>query len=358
MALIQMRTPGGSYSDVDEAVVADYEAQGWVRTTDLPEFQGTNVVKYNPDKTVTMADGSTEEAYKAVNYYTPNENAQITTGSGDNTGTTGSSIDYGFGTGLSIARGIYGFMPEAVINEFAKAWSKTGNADLAIAATRQTKPWKDSFGYLLRDDGSLVMSELDAVATIATYKSTLSEIGITDFKDFENQFKQLITSEVSGLEFQQRIDTVYSGVVEQIPEVEALFRDRYGIALDQPTIFGALINPDIQDKVLAGEIKTLQLQAQAEARGFSTTFSRFDELRKLGLTQEKAATLYESAQDIMQSARGVGRTLDITTLEEAAIGDIESRKEVEAAAREAISESAFITGSRKKGDRITGLTTR
>jgi len=358
MALIQMRTPGGSYSDVDEAVVADYEAQGWVRTTDLPEFQGTNVVKYNPDKTVTMADGSTEEAYKAVNYYTPNENAQITTGGSNDSGTTGSSIDYGFGTGLSIARGIYGFMPEAVINEFAKAWSKTGNADLAIAATRQTKPWKDSFGYLLRDDGSLVMSELDAVATIATYKSTLSEIGITDFKDFENQFKQLITNEVSGLEFQQRIDTVYSGVVEQIPEVETLFRDRYGIALDQPTIFGALINPDIQDKVLAGEIKTLQLQAQAEARGFSTTFSRFDELRKLGLTQEKAATLYESAQDIMQSARGVGRTLDITTLEEAAIGDIESRKEVEAAAREAISESAFITGSRKKGDRITGLTTR
>jgi hypothetical protein len=264
----------------------------------------------------------------------------------------------GYQKGLEKANALYAFLPPELLDTFAESWAKYGDANIAMGAVRKSSTWKQKFGYLQRQDGSLIMSEIDALATIATYKSTLAEVGITDFKDFEKQFQELISNEVSGLEFQQRIDTVYSGVVEQIPQVESLFRDRYGISLDQPTIFGALINPDIQDKVLAGEIKTLQLQAQAEARGFSTTFSRFDELRKLGLTQEKAATLYESAQDIMQSARGVGRTLDITTLEEAAIGDIESRKEVEAAAREAISESAFITGSRKKGDRITGLTTR
>ena len=30
MALVQMRTPGGSYSDVDEELVGDYQADGWV----------------------------------------------------------------------------------------------------------------------------------------------------------------------------------------------------------------------------------------------------------------------------------------------------------------------------------------
>ena len=226
-----------------------------------------------------------------------------------------------------------------------------------MGAVRKSSVWKQEFGYLQRADGTLIMSEIDALATKATYKSTLAEVGITDFKEFEKQFEQLISTEVSGLEFQQRIDTVYSGVVNQMPEVEKLFRDKYGITLDQPTIFGALINPDIQDKVLSGDIQTLQLQAEASSRGFSTTFSRFDELRKLGLTQPEASSLYESAGDIMQSAKGVGRTLDIETLEQAAIGDIESKQQIEKSAREAMSESSFITGSRKKGDRITGLTT-
>ena len=158
------------------------------------------------------------------------------------------------------------------------------------------------------------MSEIDALATIATYKSTLAEVGITDFNAFEKQFENLIANEVSGLEFQQRIDTVYEGVSNQIPEVERLFRDRFNISLDAPTIFGALINPDIQDKVLAGDIATLQLQAQASSRGFSTTFARFDELRKQGLNVQEASSLYESAQDIMSSARGVGRQINLAAI--------------------------------------------
>jgi len=39
MALVQMRTPGGSYSMVDEKLVPVYEAEGWVLTSELPEFK-------------------------------------------------------------------------------------------------------------------------------------------------------------------------------------------------------------------------------------------------------------------------------------------------------------------------------
>lgn len=227
-----------------------------------------------------------------------------------------------------------------------------------MGAVRKSNTWKQEFGYLQRTDGTLIMSEIDALATIATYKSTLAEVGITDFNAFEKQFENLIANEVSGLEFQQRIDTVYEGVSNQIPEVERLFRNRFNISLDAPTIFGALINPDIQDKVLAGDIATLQLQAQASSRGFSTTFARFDELRKQGLNVQEASSLYESAQDIMSSARGVGRQIDLAALEDAAIGDIESRKEIARAADELQSASSFVTGSRQKGDRVIGLTER
>ena len=58
MALVQMRTPGGSYSMVDEKLVPVYEAEGWVLTSDLPEFKTKNVTYYDEARrTVTTTEG-------------------------------------------------------------------------------------------------------------------------------------------------------------------------------------------------------------------------------------------------------------------------------------------------------------
>ena len=58
MALVQMRTPGGSYSMVDEKTVPVYEAEGWVLTSELPEFKTKDVTYYDESrKTVTSSKG-------------------------------------------------------------------------------------------------------------------------------------------------------------------------------------------------------------------------------------------------------------------------------------------------------------
>jgi hypothetical protein len=263
--------------------------------------------------------------------------------------------------GTSMAQALYSFLPDAVIQEFAKSWVKTGQADVAIGMTRQTKAWKDNFGKLMRDDGTLVMDEMTFMSTKASYKQTLAEVGINDFTDFEDEFTDMATGfgtddPVSAEEFQARIDMVYAGVQNQIPEVEKLFRDRYNISLDAPTIFGALINPKVQDKVLKGDIATLQLQAQASSRGFTTTFARFQELKNLGLTQEQAKGLYEGASSFMSQAATVGRDLDITTLEEAAIGDTSAQQRLQRVQAELTSSSGYNLGAAKKGDEVIGLT--
>lgn len=262
--------------------------------------------------------------------------------------------------GTTIAKALYSFLPDEVIDEFAKAWVKSGDPDVAIGTTRQTKAWKDNFGKLMRDDGTLIMDEMTFLSTKASYKQTLAEVGIQDFTDFEDEFDDMATGfgtddPVSAEEFQARIDMVYSGVKNQIPEVEKLFRERYNINLDAPTIFGALINPKIQDKVLAGDIATLQLQAQASSRGFTTTFARFQELRNLGLTQEQAKGLYEGASGIMSQARSIGRDLDITTLEEATLGDTAAQKRLSRISAELQSEQGITLGAAKKGDEVLGL---
>lgn len=257
--------------------------------------------------------------------------------------------------GKDLAKALYSFLPPKVVEQFAKNWVKSGDSNIALGATRQTKEWKDNYGYLEREDGSLIMDELTAESTIATYKQTLGEVGIQDYTDFEDDFKEMITGEVSGAEFQQRVDVVYSGVVNQIPEVESLFRERYNISVDQPTIFAALINPKIQDKVLAGEIATIQLQAEAASRGFSTSFARFQELKNLGLTKQQARGLYETAGTVMEQAQTIGRDLELETLEEAALGDVEAQKRIQRVQAELQSKQGITLGAAKEGKQITGL---
>jgi hypothetical protein len=67
MALVQMRTPGGSYSMVDENVVSVYEAEGWVLTSDLPEFKTKDVTYYDEArKTVTSSTGEEKPVEEVI----------------------------------------------------------------------------------------------------------------------------------------------------------------------------------------------------------------------------------------------------------------------------------------------------
>ena len=67
MSLVQMRTPGGSYSMVDEKLVPVYEAEGWVLTSDLPEFKTKDVTYYDEArKTVVSSKGEEKPVEEVV----------------------------------------------------------------------------------------------------------------------------------------------------------------------------------------------------------------------------------------------------------------------------------------------------
>jgi hypothetical protein len=284
-------------------------------------------------------------------------------GTGDNLGiqtsttSNGSSSSVTNEAAMAIARSLFSFFPEAVLKEYAKSWVKYADPQLARADVRTTTAWENEFGYLKREDGTLIMSEGEALSTKASYKETLQEVGITDTEQFNQKFKDLVSGEVSAAEFQQRVDLVYSQVVDQIPEVERLYRERYNINIDAPTVFGALIDEDISDKVLKGDIQTLQLQAQASIRGFTQNFARFEELKKAGLTVQQASQLYEAAQPTMELAENIGRELDITTLEEAAIGDVKASQRLSRVQAEAQTELGGVSvgAAKTRSGKITGL---
>ena len=271
--------------------------------------------------------------------------------SGTNTGST----DYKYA--MSIANTLYSFMPAAVVQKYAEGYVKyAGDKDLALAYTRNTKEYQDEFGYLMNDDGTLKMSEIEAVGVMESYKNTLSEVGINDFSDFTEKFKEMVGT-TSPLEFQQRIDFVYNNVINKIPEVKELFATQMGIEADNATIFASLINPDIEDKVLTGTIETVNIAAEATSRGFGYSFAKFNRLKKEGMNVETARKLYETAGDFMGKAGMIGRELDLETLEAASLGDLASTNRIKRIESELLSTYGLSLGAAQKDGKVTGLIT-
>ena len=302
-------------------------------------------------KAFGTASAFAEHLIATANYsYDP----QVAGGTGGNVGQD-DAIDMQYA--MSIANALYNYLPESVVKAYAQGYVKYGgDRDLALAYTRSTKEYKDNFDYLVREDGTLIMSEIEAMSNIESFKSTLAEVGITDFTEFTKQFEGMITNKTSPSEFQQRIDLVYNNVIDRIPEVKELFAQQYGIDTDDATIFASLINPNIEDKVLKGTISTINIAAEATSRGFAYSFDRFNRLKQLGMTVETARGVYETAGSLIESAKSVGRDLGISTIEEAALGDVESARRLQRITGEIESQSGIRAGARKKDDKVTGLT--
>lgn len=271
--------------------------------------------------------------------------------------TSGDTSGADFKYAMAIANTLYSFMPANVVKKFAEGYVKyAGDKDLALAYTRNTKEYQDEFSYLMNDDGTLKMTEIEAIGVMESYKNTLSEVGINDFSDFTEKFKQMVGT-TSPLEFQQRIDFVYNNVIDKIPEVKELFATQMGIEADNATIFASLINPDVEDKVLTGTIETVNIAAEATSRGFGYSFAKFNKLKKQGMNVESARKLYETAGDFMTYARTIGRELDLETLEAASLGDLASTNRIKRIESELISTYGLNLGAAQKDGKVTGLIT-
>jgi hypothetical protein len=271
--------------------------------------------------------------------------------------TSGDTSGADFKYAMAIANTLYSFMPANVVKKFAEGYVKYGgDKDLALAYTRNTKEYQNEFGYLMNDDGTLKMTEIEAIGVMESYKNTLSEVGINDFSDFTEKFKQMVGT-TSPLEFQQRIDFVYNNVIDKIPEVKELFATQMGIEADNATIFASLINPDIEDKVLTGTIETVNIAAEATSRGFGYSFAKFNKLKKQGMNVETARKLYETAGDFITKAGTIGRELDLETLEAASLGDLASTNRIKRIESELISTYGLNLGAAQKDGKVTGLIT-
>ena len=270
-------------------------------------------------------------------------------------------------TYAELAQSLYPNMPPDILDLFANEWARTGDPQVAIAEVRRSPAYEIAFPGNKRPDGTVKFDEVTYTGLKESYIGTLQEYGIprnTSVDLLTDRFTGLIQGKVSAREFAQRVDAVYQGIQENIPEVTTFYRENFGLELTPGAIFVGALDPTVGEEIVAGRITTAQIGGEAARAGFEISGDFAQRLQRAGISQAQARQLFTTAQAELPrlqelQARGGVTDPEQFTLEqftEAAV--FQSPEELEEIRRlEAEEESRFapVGGAARRGRRVTGL---
>ena len=270
-------------------------------------------------------------------------------------------------TYAELAQSLYPNMPPDILELFASEWSRTGDPQVAIAEVRRSPAYEIAFPGNKRPDGTVKFDEVTYTGLKESYIGTLQEYGIprnTSVDLLTDRFTGLIEGEVSAREFAQRVDAVYQGIQENIPEVTEFYRENFGLELTPEAIFVGALDPTVGEEIVAGRITTAQIGGEAARAGFEITGDFAQRLQRAGISQAQARQLFTSAQAELPrlqelQARGGVTDPEQFTLEQfteaAVFQSPEELEQIRLLEAEEQSRFAPIGGAARQGRRVTGL---
>jgi len=270
-------------------------------------------------------------------------------------------------TYAELAQSLYPNMPPDVLALFADEWARTGDPQVAIAEVRRSPAYEIAFPGNKRPDGTVKFDEVTYTGLKESYIGTLQEYGIprnTSVDLLTDRFTGLIEGEVSAREFAQRVDAVYQGIQENIPEVTEFYRENFGLELTPEAIFVGALDPTVGEEIVAGRITTAQIGGEAARAGFEISGEFAQRLQRAGISQAQARQLFTSAQAELPrlqelQARGGVEQPEQFTLEQfteaAVFQSPEELEEIRQLEAEEASRFAPIGGAARRGRRVTGL---
>jgi len=138
------------------------------------------------------------------------------------------------------------------------------------------------------------MSEQEYFATLEAFGVSLLELGVNPGL-FEGRFVELIEGSVSAREFQQRITSVFTGILSNLPEVRAFYANTHGINMTDEAIFASVLDPEVGQAILNQTISIAQVGGEAALQGFSIGLGFAERLTNAGLTQGQARGVFSEA---------------------------------------------------------------
>ena len=270
-------------------------------------------------------------------------------------------------TYAELAQSLYPNMPPDVLELFAQEWARSGDPQVAISEVRRNPIYERAFPGNKRPDGTVKFDEVTYTGLKESYIGTLQEYGIprnTSVDLLTDRFTGLIEGEVSAREFAQRVDAVYQGIQENIPEVTQFYRDNFGLELTPEAIFVGALDPTVGEEIVAGRITTAQIGGEAARAGFQVTEEFAQRLQRAGISQAQARQLFTSAQaelprlQELQARGGVEEPEEFTLeqfTEAAVFQSPEELEQIKLLEAEEATRFTPLTGAARRGRRVQGL---
>lgn len=250
----------------------------------------------------------------------------------------------------------YPYFPDEVLREYAKNWTESGDDAVALSKTEASTAFKQAFPGIRREDGTMRYTVGEYLGVKEDMRVQVAEYGLNP-EIFETQFNQLIEGDVSPAELARRLQVVQAEIGENIPAVQQAFAAQFGVPLSAEAILAAVVSPEIEEGLLNGTITAAQVQGEAIAAGFQTTFARSRALARAGLTQQQAAQTYQFGRQAKTLAARAGREFILADVEEAAVGDVLAARRIQNIISEVESQSSTQLGAaRTQLGQVTGLT--
>jgi hypothetical protein len=163
---------------------------------------------------------------------------------------------------------------------------------------------------LRRDSGKNALSEAEYLAVEDAYDQTLRAYGQQDYFGIDRKVKQakaaeLIGSDISAVEFKDRIQLAVDRVQNADPMTKKVLKDFYP-TLNEADLIGYFLNPKdnlpkLQEKVTASEIG-----AAARNLNLATDVAAATDLARYGVTQAQAREGYSAISGILPTASKLG----------------------------------------------------
>jgi len=270
-------------------------------------------------------------------------------------------------TYLEQAQALYPTMPPDILSLFANEWAKSDNPQVAIAEVRKSDAYEIAFPGNKNPDGTVKFDEVTYGGLKESYIGTLAEYGIprnTSVDLLTDRFTDLVIGKVSAREFAQRVDAVFQGIQENIPEVQEFYATNFGLELTPESIFLGALDPTVGEEIVAGRITTAQIGGEAARAGFEISGEFAQRLQRAGISQAQARQLFTAAESqlpelqSLQIQRGVApeEQIGLEQFAEAAVFQSpEELQQIERLRAEQQAEFAPTIGAARRGARITGI---
>lgn len=262
-------------------------------------------------------------------------------------------------------------LPDELLDVYVVAYMDSGNdQQQAVTAMRQSNVYAKYYPGNLNPDGvSTKYTEAEYSQLMDGYERKFEAIGINPNVVLTDERKQqLVENIVSPDELGQRINSVYSNILNGIPAVKDFYMKNFGRELTDAEIIVSAIDPGIGQEIVNGTITAREVVSQNVIRaqigggallsGVDISVEAAESLRQQGLDPNKAREAFNQVQNIQEIAAAQGRDIPSAQdiVEGTQLGSEEDFRLVSNIIRQQAAGSSAVGGARRtQQGQVTGL---